>query len=152
MTVLSLFQTAEYAAECMYPETRPQAYSIHYQLKISADSMFYLTLNPSYRTRKTLTTYLLLLITLEKGPSHYHVRRQLQQLKLCNCTMSTSKESTEHLRQQHQTEVLSSSQHSWMNSASLWEWSRNFQQCITCRLMKALKYWISILINSFTPL
>ena len=99
MTVLSLFQTAEHAAEHMYPEIRPQAYFTHYQLKISAGSMSHLTSNPSYRTRKTLTTYLLLSITLKKGPSHCYVRRQLWQLKLCNCTMSISEESMKHLRQ-----------------------------------------------------
>ena len=101
MTVLPLFQTAEHAAECMYPETRPQAYSTHYQLEISADSMSHSTSNPFYETRKALTTYLLLSITLKKGPSHCHARRQLQSLKLCNCTMSTSGESMKHLRQQH---------------------------------------------------
>ena len=121
MTVQPLFQTTEHVAEHMYPETRPQVYFTHYQLKTSADNISCLTSSSFHWIRKTLTTSLWLLIILRKGPSHYSARKQWQQLRLLNCTMSTSEESTEHLRQLHQIKVLSLSQHSQMSFASLWE-------------------------------
>ena len=121
MTVQPLFQTAEHVAERMYPETRPQVYFTHYQLETSADNISCLTSSPFRWTRKALITSLWLLIILGKGPSHYPARKQWQQLRSLNCTMSTSGGSTEHLRQLHQIKVLSLSQHSQMSFASLWE-------------------------------